>query len=95
MDTQGILLLVKLIYKILLCKRAVIESVNDHLKKLCQIEHSHHHSIFNFLVNLMAGERCLYLSAAKTIPRYFVQVATQQRSLTLEAVRAMNRLASL
>jgi hypothetical protein len=47
--------LVKLIDKILLRKRAVIESVNDHLKNLCQIEHSRHRSIFNFLVNLMAG----------------------------------------
>ncbi len=28
---------------------------NDHLKNLCQIEHSRHLSIFNFLVNLMAG----------------------------------------
>lgn len=47
--------LVKLIVKILLRKRAVIESVNDHLKNLCQIEHSRHRSVFNFLVNLMAG----------------------------------------
>jgi hypothetical protein len=47
--------LVKLIDKILLCKRAVIESVNDHLKYICQIEHSRHRSIFNFLVNLIAG----------------------------------------
>jgi hypothetical protein len=30
-------------------------SVNDHLKNLCQIEHSRHRSVFNFLVNLMAG----------------------------------------
>lgn len=47
--------LVKLIDKILLRKRAVIESVNDHLKNICQIEHSRHRSVFNFLVNLMAG----------------------------------------
>lgn len=47
--------LVRLIDKILLRKRAVIESVNDHLKNLCQIEHSRHRSVFNFLVNLMAG----------------------------------------
>jgi Transposase DDE domain len=47
--------LVKLIDKILLRKRAVIESVNDHLKNICQIEHSRHRSPFNFLVNLMAG----------------------------------------
>jgi len=29
--------------------------VNDHLKNICQIEHSRHRSIFNFLVNLIAG----------------------------------------
>lgn len=47
--------LVKLMDKILLRKRAVIESVNDQLKNLCQIEHSRHRSVFNFLVNLLAG----------------------------------------
>nr|WP_326522190.1 IS982 family transposase [Leptothoe sp. PORK10 BA2] len=47
--------LVKLIDKILLRKRAVIESVNDPLKTICQIEHSRHRSPFNFLVNLLAG----------------------------------------
>ncbi|HLP87041.1 MAG TPA: IS982 family transposase [Nostocaceae cyanobacterium] len=47
--------LVKLIDKILLRKRAVIESVNDFLKNLCQIEHSRHRSPVNFMVNLFAG----------------------------------------
>jgi hypothetical protein len=41
--------------KILLRKRAIIESVNDQLKNICQIEHSRHRSRFNFLVNLLAG----------------------------------------
>lgn len=47
--------LVKLIDKVLLRKRALIESVNDQLKNICQIEHSRHRSLFNFLVNLLAG----------------------------------------
>lgn len=47
--------LVKLIDKILLRKRALIETVNDQLKNMFQIEHSRHRSIWNFLVNLMAG----------------------------------------
>jgi IS5 family transposase len=47
--------LVKLMDKILLRKRAVIESVNDRLKNICQIEHSRHRSCWNFLVNLVAG----------------------------------------
>lgn len=41
--------------KILLRKRAVIESVNDFLKNICQIEHSRHRSPINFIVNLLAG----------------------------------------
>lgn len=47
--------LVKLMDKILLRKRSLIESVNDQLKNICQIEHSRHRSVFNFLVNLLAG----------------------------------------
>lgn len=41
--------------RLLLRKRAVIESVNDFLKNTCQIEHSRHRSICNFVVNLVAG----------------------------------------
>jgi Transposase DDE domain len=47
--------LLKLMDKLLLRKRAIIESVNDQLKNICQIEHSRHRSRFNFLVNLLAG----------------------------------------
>ena len=41
--------------KILLRKRAVIESVNDFLKNICQIEHSRHRSPINFIVNLISA----------------------------------------
>lgn len=41
--------------KILLRKRSVIETVNDELKNICQIEHSRHRSPGNFLTNLVAG----------------------------------------
>lgn len=47
--------LMRLMDKILLRKRAVIESVNDQLKNICQIEHSRHRSGFNFLANLLGG----------------------------------------
>jgi len=40
--------------KLLLRKRAVIESVNDFLKNICQIEHSRHRCIANFVVNLLS-----------------------------------------
>ncbi len=41
--------------KIMLRKRAVIESVNDILKNVCQIEHTRHRSFDNFILNLIAG----------------------------------------
>ncbi len=47
--------LMELSDKILLRKRAVIESVNDFLKNICQIEHSRHRSCCNFVVNLVSG----------------------------------------
>lgn len=41
--------------KILLRKRSVIETVNDELKNICQVEHSRHRSFGNFLSNLISG----------------------------------------
>lgn len=41
--------------KVLLRKRVLIESVNDELKNICQIEHTRHRSIHNFAANLVAG----------------------------------------
>ena len=41
--------------KILLRKRAVIKSVNDFLKNICQMEHSRHRSVVNFIVNVLAA----------------------------------------
>lgn len=41
--------------KILLRKRSIIETVNDELKNICQIEHSRHRSFANFLSNIVAG----------------------------------------
>ncbi|MGQ3890120.1 IS982 family transposase [Legionella sp. CNM-1927-20] len=47
--------LMPLIDKLLLRKRAIIESVNDQLKNISQIEHSRYRSVNNFMVNLLAG----------------------------------------
>ena len=47
--------LMRLIDKILLRKRSLIETVNDQLKNILQIEHSRHRSFWNFWVNLLAG----------------------------------------
>lgn len=63
---KGILLITKLkknmknklmtIYdRLMLRKRALIESVNNLLKSSCQIEHHRHRSPWNFLSNLLSG----------------------------------------
>ena len=41
--------------KILLRKRALIETVNDQLKNISQIEHTRHRSVANFMVNVLCG----------------------------------------
>lgn len=41
--------------KLLLRKRSIIETINDQLKNISQIEHTRHRSIAGFLVNLLGG----------------------------------------
>jgi hypothetical protein len=41
--------------KVLLRKRAIIESVIDQLKNICQIEHSRHRSVTNDFTEIVAG----------------------------------------
>lgn len=41
--------------KVLLRQRAIIESINDQLKNISQIEHTRHRSLANFMVNLVSG----------------------------------------
>ena len=41
--------------RLLLRKRALIETIVDQLKNICQIEHSRHRSPSNFVVHLLAG----------------------------------------
>ena len=40
--------------KLLLRKRSVIETVNDELKNICQVEHTRHRSIAGFILNIMS-----------------------------------------
>jgi Transposase DDE domain len=47
--------LVNLYDKLMLRKRAIIETVNDQLKNISQIEHTRHRSLWNFLGNVAAG----------------------------------------
>jgi hypothetical protein len=47
--------LVTLADKLLLRKRAIIETIYDQLKNICQIEHTRHRSPVNFLAHLVCG----------------------------------------
>ena len=47
--------LLPLVDKLLLRKRALIETINDQLKNISQIEHTRHRSVVNWMVNLLAG----------------------------------------
>ena len=47
--------LINLYDRLMLRKRTVIESVNDFLKNICNIEHSRHRSMANFLVNFVSA----------------------------------------
>jgi Transposase DDE domain len=41
--------------RILLRRRAIVETIIDQLKNISQIEHSRHRSITNFFVNALCG----------------------------------------
>jgi hypothetical protein len=41
--------------KILLRKRALIETVNDQLKNISQVEHTRHRSITGLMLNVLGG----------------------------------------
>ena len=47
--------LMPLMDKIHLRKRSIIETINDQLKNICQVEHSRHRSFDNFISNLISG----------------------------------------
>lgn len=61
--------------KILIRKRSIIETVNDQLKNISNIEHTRHRSLWNFLGNVAAGliayswkEKKPSLNLKRTVP---------------------------
>lgn len=73
--------LMPLVDKILLRKRSLIETVNDQLKNISQIEHTRHRSVCNFMVNLVAGLICYTYQPKK--PALRVSERDQQAINTL------------
>ena len=57
--------------KLLLRKRAIIETVNDELKNIAQVEHSRHRSFDNFIVNILGAiaAYCMFPAAYCMFPK--------------------------
>jgi hypothetical protein len=51
--------------RLLLRKRVIIETVNDELKNIMQVEHSRHRCFDNFIVNLLGALAAYCLSPKK------------------------------
>ncbi len=68
--------------KILLRKRAIIESVNDELKNIASIEHSRHRSVNGFLINIVTA-LVAYSFFTKKPSLNIVFEKTNQLSLTV------------
>ncbi|NBL01120.1 MAG: IS982 family transposase [Erysipelotrichia bacterium] len=66
--------------KLLLRKRAIIETINDELKNIAQVEHSRHRSFDNFIVNTLGALAAYCLFPKK--PTINVE-RTLDRQLTL------------
>jgi hypothetical protein len=74
--------LIPLVDKLLLRKRSVIETVNDQLKNMCDIEHSRSRNPINFMVNMVAGLiRYTYFEKKPSI-----NFAQNERDLLLKAI---------
>lgn len=68
--------------KIMLRKRSVIETINDELKNMCQVEHSRHRSFGNFITNIITGLIAYSFFPKKPSIKYDI-VETNQISLFL------------
>ena len=71
--------LMPLIDKILLRKRSLVETVNDQLKNINQIEHTRHRSIWNFMANILGALAAYCLQPKKPS----LNLATNEKKLML------------
>ena len=54
-DSEVMTILILFHDSVILRKRSIIETINDELKNMAQVEHSRHQSFHNFVNNLMSG----------------------------------------
>jgi len=56
--------------RIMLRKRSVIETINDQLKNICEVEHTHHRSMRNFVMNFISALGAYCFSEKKPSIRF-------------------------
>jgi hypothetical protein len=66
--------------KLLLRKRALIETICDELKNICQIEHTRHRSQEGFIVNVISG--LIAYSYLPKKPSLNLEIIDQSRALS-------------
>ena len=54
-DSEVMTILILFHDSVILRKCSIIETINDELKNMAQVEHSRHRSFHNFVNNLMSG----------------------------------------
>ena len=54
-DSEVMTILILFHDSVILRKRSIIETINDELKNMAQVEHSRHRSFHNSVNNLMSG----------------------------------------
>ena len=54
-DSEVMTILILFHDSVILRKRSIIETINDELKNMAQVEHSRHRSFHNYVNNLMSG----------------------------------------
>jgi len=67
--------------RIMLRKRSVIETINDELKNICEIEHTRHRAMHNFVMNLIAALAAYCFFDKKPAIRFDREPPTGQLSL--------------
>ena len=67
--------------RIMLRKRSIIETINDELKNICEIEHTRHRSLHNFIMNLIAALAAYCFFDKKPAIRFDVEKPIGQLSL--------------
>ena len=63
----------------MLRKRYIIETINNMLKNMAQIVHSHHRSVNDFIMNLISalGAYCFFDNKPKALQGYCIEDTNQ------------------